>query len=318
MSLKAFYIWELSKIIKMMWLYEKIGVKNSYFLCACLTLIIFIIILGCTIKMPHYDRQFFEGDLALSYYHYENDQVTVPMLYMIILIIPVGTALYLCKYRDISDGLLSKYIAHEIFILWCTFFAYSMLATGVSTEILKTVISRPRPSAFYLCNYLGYTDAVNSGNYTNYNSLMKFGKVGTFDNCYDQSMVSEAFSSFPSGHSSMSFCSMLVTCFIIRTMLNIKNVFTFCGILSYSPLIISAWIAVTRVQDNKHHEDDIFAGIFIGLICTLISWYSFLTITKKINVAETIHNADIYVRLESGNTNSNSQYSNDMEPYNIL
>lgn len=295
----------------MNFLIKMIGVKFTYALFYIITIILLLVLLGITSLLDHFDRQFFEGDLSLSYYNKNDDQVTVPMLYLIILTIPIGTSILLSlltTYKPtISDRLLSKFNIFEVTFLLIGFFAYALLTTGLTTEILKVVISRPRPSAYYLCNYLGYADAVNSGNYTNYNLLMKVGQIGSKDNCYDDSMISEAFSSFPSGHTSMSFSSMLSTAIIIRTMLNVKNVFTILGMLSYAPLIISAWIAVTRVQDNKHHEDDVFSGAFIGIVCTVITWESFNIVIKKINDSDNTETQQ-HDRIESGPNIQSNQF----------
>lgn len=35
----------------------------------------------------------------------------------------------------------------------------------------------------------------------------------------------------------------------------------------------SSFLKVSRVHDFKHHEDDVFAGAFIGIICASLSWY---------------------------------------------
>lgn len=160
-------------------------------------------------------------------------------------------------------------------------------------------MSRPRPEFYYLCNYKGYADAVDSGNYTLYNSITKVNAPEDYANCYDQQMVSEATSSWPSGHSSMSFCSLLVTSIVIREMLNIKNVFTLYGMISFSPLIISLWIAVSRCLDNKHHEDDVLAGAIIGCTVTLIVYDSVQMIIKKVNINLTINYNSDYHRIES-------------------
>jgi diacylglycerol diphosphate phosphatase/phosphatidate phosphatase len=290
-------------------LFEILGEHTAYFTCAMFCVLILVGILIASQNIKHFKRQFFEGDIALSYYDTNGDQVPVEMLYAIILPIPVGVSLLSCRFKHYSDGLMSNLSPIKIFISWVLFFCYSILITGISTEIIKVTVSRPRPATYYLCNYLGYRDAVDSGNFTSYNSLVNIGSVGNYDNCYDQSMVSDAFSSFISGHTSMSFCSMFVTCIIIRTMLNIKNVFTIIGMLSYSPLIISAWIGITRIQDNKHHEDDVFAGAIFGLMCTLITWQSFKVIIKKLNVSRVLVNNNMYQRMESGFSNNTETVS---------
>jgi membrane-associated phospholipid phosphatase len=44
------------------------------------------------------------------------------------------------------------------------------------------------------------------------------------------------------------------------------------GFLPYCMLIIAGWIAVTRVQDYKHRQSDVFCGATIGMTVTLLLW----------------------------------------------
>lgn len=150
-------------------------------------------------------------------------------------------------------------------MLHVIFLSVALLSTGCSTEIIKVIVSRPRPSFYYLCNYKGYSNAVNSGNYTLYNELITINAIGNYDYCYNNNEVNNSISSFVSGHTSISFCSMLFTTFIVQKMFNIKNSFTLLGMFSYGFLIISAWIEITRIQDMRHHEDDIIGGVIVGL-----------------------------------------------------
>jgi hypothetical protein len=74
----------------MKYLFDRIGVVNSYLVCASFCIVCLIIILGAATVIPHNKRQFFERDPALSYYNKDNDIVTVYMLYSIIFPIPIG------------------------------------------------------------------------------------------------------------------------------------------------------------------------------------------------------------------------------------
>jgi phosphatidate phosphatase len=139
------------------------------------------------------------------------------------------------------------------------------------TNILKLTIARPRPVFFYLCNYKGYYDAVHSGNYTAYYAATNPDKIGDYNDCLN--FTNDSVASFPSGHASFSFTCMTFTVMVLQDMLKIKNGFTLWGMLTYSPLIVSAWIAVTRVHDFKHHEDDILAGAIIGAVCALLGFH---------------------------------------------
>ena len=53
--------------------------------------------------------------------------------------------------------------------------AFALLAENAATSIIKISDARPRPSAFYICNFQGYQEAVDSGDFTLYNSLTTAG-----------------------------------------------------------------------------------------------------------------------------------------------
>lgn len=65
-------------------------------------------------------------------------------------------------------------------------------------------------------------------------------------------------------------------------MLDLKNIFTIGGMLSYGPLIISTWIAISRVKDTKHHEYDIIGGAIIGSVCAILAYNNMLKCIDKI------------------------------------
>ena len=123
----------------------------------------------------------------------------------------------------------------------------------------------------------------------------------------DKNAIDEATASWPSGHSSMSFAGMTVIILMLRTMFNIKNIFSILGMMTFGPYIVSSWIATSRVLDNKHHEDDIMAGALIGIVCTLLSFHTLNMVLLKCDMKELPTNYDIYHHVEAGNTNSNSR-----------
>jgi len=158
-------------------------------------------------------------------------------------------------------------------------FAVAILTTLIATTFGKRYISRPRP------NYVQYVQYHN-------------GTIGAIENQQD------AFSSFPSGHSSMSFAGLgflamymyyNVYCYwrigtvdaggmfssldgiLVRSELvfhrrrarertyAVHNNQLPLLLLCSAPLWLAAWIAMTRVKDYWHNYDDILAGSVIGI-----------------------------------------------------
>lgn len=243
----------------------------------CILSILFIVIMiGCTQLLPHNKRQFFEKDINLSYYNKKTDEITVTMLYIISLVTSYGICIVLANFNTIEwEKSKYKYIGKlNLFVMQILALTYAILSSGLATELIKKLVSSPRPEFYYLCNYNGYTDAVESGNYTMYNLLSVEYKLGDYNNCKNNNGLIDAISSFPSGHTSTAFSSLLFSVFVIQRMLGLKNIFSLGGTMSFLPLVAGAWIAITRVQDMKHHDYDIMAGTIIGSICSIISWYT--------------------------------------------
>ncbi|TFK64109.1 lipid phosphate phosphatase 1 [Pluteus cervinus] len=87
--------------------------------------------------------------------------------------------------------------------------------------------------------------------------------------------------SFPSGHSSTAFSGMTVLslwwagataawCFSVRNPPMPSRMTNF--LLSLFPLLWATWVAITRIQDFRHHKEDIIVGSIIGILSATISY----------------------------------------------
>lgn len=256
----------------------------QYYFDCIISLLIMLIAIICVQSISHIKRQFFEKDINLSYYNTEKDEVTVIMLYLISFVISyvICGILSFINYIDWKKSKYSHITKIQLMFIQLFALTYAIASSALATEIIKKVVSNPRPEFYYLCNYNGYADAVNSGNYTLYNSISEQYKIGDYENCYNKNGLSDAISSFPSGHTSTAFSSLLFTVFVIQNMLELKNIFTIGGMFSYGPLIISTWIAISRVKDTKHHEYDIIGGAIIGSVCAILAYNNMSECINKI------------------------------------
>ena len=90
----------------------------------------------------------------------------------------------------------------------------------------------------------------------------------------DASELANGSLSFPSGHSSGSFTAMTFLFYYIcgqSNMLVDGQFFTM--IFAMSPLYLSTWIAITRVQNYKHNYSDILAGTLLGIFFATIGYF---------------------------------------------
>jgi membrane-associated phospholipid phosphatase len=124
----------------------------------------------------------------------------------------------------------------------------------VSTDICKILAGRLRPDFIARC----LPDI--AGNCTN-------------PNLKD---VRDARASFPSGHSSLSFCAMVYLSLYLCGKFRIF--WTNSGqlwkvVIVLSPLIGSTFIAISRTKDYHHNFDDVIAGSMLGACLAFVGYF---------------------------------------------
>ena len=147
--------------------------------------------------------------------------------------------------------------------------------TQFFTCMAKMYVGRLRPNFYAMCGFDNITLTCTA----------------------DEEYVLQARSSFPSGHSALSFGSMgcLVWYFLGRSgigrvsnkCLNEQDKVTFnplffqkglfggkLGILTaFLPWIYASFVACSRLVDNWHHPSDIVAGSLIGIFCSTLAYH---------------------------------------------
>jgi hypothetical protein len=125
--------------------------------------------------MP-FDHIVIERDPALSYPWIRPETVPYTTAIVISVIIPVGIlALYavfgfgpqpvFTPKRWLGTDKMPYSVARWIVLIsWSQAFLYTLLFT----LWMKVYAGRPRPSFFAICNYKGYRDALDGGNFTAY------------------------------------------------------------------------------------------------------------------------------------------------------
>lgn len=176
-------------------------------------------------------------------------------------------------------------------------FAITLLLTSAFTNSLKVLFGEPRPSFFAICNYYGYNNAIETGNFTYYNNVTISGKFGNVTNCWGTNAdIKDAFSSFPSGHASLIFSSMTFLSLIFTIYVPIFRTKWIHICVSIGAYVLACWVAITRVQDYRHRPVDVLAGALLGRFVALFIW-SFIkeninNIAKDYMLIETTRNSD--------------------------
>ena len=139
-----------------------------------------------------------------------------------------------------------------------------LVAIGISelvTQTFKFYVGRLRPNFYAMCGFNSETLSCTAS----------------------EEMQMEARMSFPSGHSSISFCGLIcVVLFLLgRVGLGRPNIGSRIAslrgkisiVMSFTPLLIAFWCATSRLVDNWHHPSDIIAGSILGTVCGVISYH---------------------------------------------
>ncbi|KAF4041326.1 PAP2 superfamily [Phytophthora infestans] len=192
-----------------------------------------------------------------------SEEVPVWLLLSLGIGLPVGTNLIM-NYV-LPKCIQVRIIAHDTRDFLLSLFQSMALATFL-TQFTKNITGRFRPSFYDMCKW-------------NHDVVWD----GVTNLCTDAAGEKEGRKSFPSGHASFAWASMLVlTLYLLgRSRLNCENrsnstlrggkkslmLFICC-----SPVVLAAWISITRCIDNWHHYSDILAGSVIGAVSAIFAF----------------------------------------------
>ncbi|KAL9190617.1 hypothetical protein ACHAXT_000323 [Thalassiosira profunda] len=201
-------------------------------------------------------------DLTLA-----NDMVPKPdatfnseRLWFISLWLPISTVLLLGSiFPLVVSTLPNNNSLHNVHAGVCTI----LVGIGMSelvTQTSKFYVGRLRPNFYAMCGFDKTLLQCTSGD----------------------EMEMEARMSFPSGHSSLSFCAMVcVVLFLLGRVGLGRNIASMVAsgrgkiltAMSFTPLLLSFWCATSRLVDNWHHPSDIIAGTVLGSVSACISYH---------------------------------------------
>ncbi|KAL1747844.1 phosphatidic acid phosphatase type 2/haloperoxidase [Schizophyllum fasciatum] len=133
--------------------------------------------------------------------------------------------------------------------------------TASVTEFVKHLVGRLRPDFLYRCQWDAATASCT-------------GKLAT---------IEEGRKSFPSGHSSTAFSGMMLLtlwiagqtgawCFSGSAPASIVPSRMLRFLLAMIPLIWATWVAISRLEDYRHHKEDVIVGSLLGAGFATISY----------------------------------------------
>ncbi|CAH9086921.1 unnamed protein product [Cuscuta epithymum] len=185
-------------------------------------------------------------------YPFKNNTVpfwAVPV-YSVLMPISIFLGFYF-RRRDVFD------LHHAILGL-----LFSVLVTGVITDAIKDAVGRPRPDFFWRC----FPDGKDT--YDKWGNVICSGL---------KNVLKDGHKSFPSGHTSWSFAGLgflsLYLAGKVKVFDSQGHVAKLCVI--WVPLIAASLVGISRVDDYRHHWQDVFAGGLLGLTVATLCYLQF-------------------------------------------
>lgn len=211
-------------------------------------------------KASPFNREFSLSDLGISHPFATIERITDNQLYglSIILATVLITLVSLVHYSEQYYKI--HFIQISLLGLWLTF-----SITCVFTDILKVWIGRPRPDFLARCG----------------------PKLGTpMDELVDVSVCSaplgdmylkDGMKSCPSGHSSVGFSCLGYLSLWLYGQLKAfhRRQPIFKALFASLPLVLATYIALSRLQDYRHHLSDIILGSTLGLAIAIAIYHRF-------------------------------------------
>ncbi|XP_054088744.1 putative phosphatidate phosphatase isoform X2 [Zeugodacus cucurbitae] len=230
-----------------------------------------------------YQRGFFCDDESLKH-PFKESTIRNWMLYFIGLVLPIGMILTVEIIKEkhakpSTEDIISRrqYVIMDYEIpAWMVqcyksigVFGFGAAICQLITDVAKYSIGRLRPHFFDVCQPIisdGTTckDAVNIGRYIeNFSCSTNFSKR----------LIKEVRLSFPSGHSSFTFYTMVYTALYLQSRMNWHGSKLFRHFLQFLFIMIAWYTALSRVSDYKHHWSDVLTGSTIGALTAIIVRY---------------------------------------------
>ncbi|XP_046810389.1 putative phosphatidate phosphatase isoform X2 [Lucilia cuprina] len=252
-----------------------------------------------------YKRGFFCDDESLMH-PFKESTVKSWMLYIIGLVLPISVILIVeiiqsKNHEKLTNGNSTArryvFMDYEIpdWMVECYkkigIFGFGAAVSQLTTDIAKYSIGRLRPHFIDVCQPImpDHTTCADPKN------LGKYITDFTCGNPYaTKRMLKEVRLSFPSGHSSFTFYTMVYVALYLQSRMTWRGSKLLRHFLQFALIMIAWYTALTRVSDYKHHWSDVLAGSAIGSLVAVIvrylvpdNWFNWNTVWP------TVHNKDI-------------------------
>ncbi|XP_023168181.2 putative phosphatidate phosphatase [Drosophila hydei] len=149
-----------------------------------------------------------------------------------------------------------------------TYFGFGLLLTFDATEVGKYTIGRLRPHFMAVCQ-----PQLNDGSLCS--DLINLHRYVEDYECAGEGFtvadIRQARLSFPSGHSSIGFYSLLYTALYLQRKLTWRSSKLMRYFLQFVLIMLAWYTALSRVMDSWHHWSDVLTGSLLGIVGALLT-----------------------------------------------
>ncbi|EJF57189.1 lipid phosphate phosphatase 1 [Dichomitus squalens LYAD-421 SS1] len=201
--------------------------------------------------LPPFERDFSTKDDLIDHKHRPN-QISGGVNWLIAFIVPIVISVLWGIVRrsalEVHHGVLAIYSGRGL--------------TVFITEALKNRVGRLRPDFLHRCKWDKELKACTG----------------------ELEKVMDGRRSFPSGHASTAFAGMT---FLALYLAGLTGAWRLAQpaqggsllrsklarlVLTLLPLGFATWVAVSRVEDYRHHKEDVIVGSLLGVVCATICY----------------------------------------------
>ncbi|KAJ6546541.1 PAP2-domain-containing protein [Mycena vulgaris] len=220
-------------------------------------------------KVHGFRRQFSLADTSYAV----HERIPDIALYMIAIVAPVVlqaliNLLTIRSWWDLHNGTFAR-MSVSLYTeppsqLISPIVILGLSITGSITQFTKITVGRPRPDIIDRCQPIpGSVDPIYG---------LSTSSICTTSN--DSYIMLDAFRSFPSGHSSLSFAGLGFLAFYLAGKLHLfdHRGYAAKAWVSLVPFAGAALVAISRTMDNRHHWHDVLVGSILG---TVVSYFAY-------------------------------------------
>ncbi|CUM68385.1 uncharacterized protein PRCAT00006108001 [Priceomyces carsonii] len=229
----------------------------------CTTIVLLLYFFIIAERAGPFYRQFSLNDLTISHPFAYQERVSGVKCILIAVFVPIACFLSVIAYKHKSFAFQTKQVS--LFQVSVLGLLLSLSIDGVVTDALKNWIGRPRPDFLARCGPRSDSP------------LDQLVDVSVCTAPLGKALLLDGMRSTPSGHASISFSLlMFLTLWLFGQFKAFKSqqpVLKAC--LCALPLLLASYIALSRVQDYRHHFVDITLGTIIGSSCAIAMYHKY-------------------------------------------